>query len=91
MINVSLRLVLVSISTVALACIILTIFIGAGLPPYVTPEKAAKTDGVFVYRNIADLDAIIAYAEKEHVKRAVIVGGGLLGLEAAKAAYDLET
>ncbi|KAJ7484733.1 nitrite reductase [Mycena latifolia] len=61
----------------------------AGLPSYITPEKAAKTDGVFVYRNIADLDAIISYAEKGTVKKAVVVGGGLLGLEAAKAVYDM--
>lgn len=61
----------------------------AGLPPYVTPEKAAKTNGVFVYRNIADLEAIISYAEKGTVKKAVVVGGGLLGLEAAKAIYDM--
>ncbi|KAJ7695490.1 NADPH nitrite reductase [Mycena rosella] len=61
----------------------------AGLPPYVTAEQAAKTDGVFVYRNISDLDAIISYADKGGVKKAVVVGGGLLGLEAAKAVYDM--
>ncbi|KAG6833876.1 hypothetical protein H0H87_007887 [Tephrocybe sp. NHM501043] len=61
----------------------------ADLPPYVPPEAASKTRGVFVYRNIADLDGIIAYAEKPEVQHAVVVGGGLLGLEAAKAAYDL--
>ncbi|KAF7349262.1 NAD(P)H nitrite reductase [Mycena sanguinolenta] len=61
----------------------------AGLPPYVTPAKAANTNGVFVYRNISDLDAIISYAEKGFVKKAVVVGGGLLGLEAAKAVYDM--
>jgi nitrite reductase (NAD(P)H) len=64
---------------------------GAGLPPYVSPESASKTRGVFVYRNISDLDAIISYAERDEVKRAVVVGGGLLGLEAAKAVYDLPT
>jgi nitrite reductase (NAD(P)H) len=51
----------------------------------------AKTRGVFVYRNISDLNAIIAYAEKEEVTRAVVIGGGLLGLEAAKAVHDLPT
>ncbi|KAF8189889.1 nitrite reductase [Mycena galopus ATCC 62051] len=61
----------------------------AGLPPYVTPAKAAKINGVFVYRNISDLDAIISYAAKGFVKKAVVVGGGLLGLEAAKAIYDM--
>ncbi|KAF9480635.1 nitrite reductase [Pholiota conissans] len=63
----------------------------ASLPPYTSPEKVAKTRGVFVYRNISDLDAIISYAEKDDIKHAVVVGGGLLGLEAAKAVYDLET
>lgn len=62
----------------------------AGLPPYTSFEKVAKTRGVFVYRNISDLDAIIQYAEQDDVKHAVVVGGGLLGLEAAKAVYDLE-
>ncbi|KAF9446723.1 nitrite reductase [Macrolepiota fuliginosa MF-IS2] len=63
----------------------------AGLPPYTSPEKVAKTQGVFVYRNISDLDALISYAERDDVKHAVVVGGGLLGLEAAKAVYDLKT
>src|SRR5439155_20541341 len=44
--------------------------------------------GVFVYRTIEDLERIIAYARQ--AKRAAVVGGGLLGLEAAKAVYDLE-
>ena len=71
-------------------CILATGSIAA-LPPYITMERAKKTRGVFVYRNIADLEAIMNYAEQEGVKggRAAVVGGGLLGLEAAKAVYDL--
>lgn len=52
-----------------------------------------------MYRSVADLDAILQYAEDaksaegakvaERAKRATVVGGGLLGLEAAKAVYDL--
>jgi nitrite reductase (NAD(P)H) len=63
----------------------------AGLPTFISPQRAQQTQGIFVYRNIADLDAIMAYAEREGVKggKAAIVGGGLLGLEAAKAVYDL--
>ncbi|GAA6042045.1 hypothetical protein JCM8097_004077 [Rhodosporidiobolus ruineniae] len=60
------------------------------LPPYVSPEQAASTKGVFVYRNIADLLAIMDYSERADVNRASVVGGGLLGLEAAKAVYDLK-
>ncbi|KAJ7039841.1 NADPH nitrite reductase [Mycena alexandri] len=61
----------------------------AGVPPYVTHEEAGRINGVFVYRNIADLEGIISYAETGLVKKAVVVGGGLLGLEAAKAVYDM--
>jgi len=63
----------------------------ASLPPYTSMNRVAKTRGVFLYRNISDLDSIIAYAERDDVKHAVVVGGGLLGLEAAKALHDLET
>ncbi|KAI0757771.1 nitrite reductase [Daedaleopsis nitida] len=49
--------------------------------------------GVFVYRNIADVNKLLSHAEKEEMKdaAAVVLGGGLLGLEAAKAVYDLPT
>ncbi|GAA5924803.1 hypothetical protein JCM10213_000447 [Rhodosporidiobolus nylandii] len=59
------------------------------LPPYISPEQAARTKGVFVYRNIADLLNIMDYGDKPEISRASVVGGGLLGLEAAKAVYDL--
>ncbi|PPQ70227.1 hypothetical protein CVT24_013085, partial [Panaeolus cyanescens] len=63
----------------------------AALPSYTSFDDVARTKGVFVYRNIADLEAIIEYASQDHIKHAVVVGGGLLGLEAAKAVHDLET
>jgi nitrite reductase (NAD(P)H) len=63
----------------------------ATLPPFMPMERVQRTRGVFVYRNIADLDSIMAYADRDGVRggRAAIVGGGLLGLEAAKAVHDL--
>ena len=39
-------------------------------------------DGVFVFRTIADCHRILAFAED--ARRAVVIGGGLLGLEAAR-------
>ncbi|CAE7060545.1 unnamed protein product, partial [Rhizoctonia solani] len=61
----------------------------ASLPPYITPEATPRTRGIFVYRSIADLDAMLAYSDRPNINKAVVVGGGLLGLEAAKALYDL--
>lgn len=49
----------------------------AGLPPYVSTERARNTKGVFVYRSIADLESIIKYAEQPHVTRAEVIGGGV--------------
>ncbi|KAG0244100.1 hypothetical protein B0O80DRAFT_467259 [Mortierella sp. GBAus27b] len=43
--------------------------------------------GVYVYRTIDDLDLIIERSKT--TKHAAVVGGGLLGLEAAKATSDL--
>ncbi len=57
------------------------------LPPC-TPGIGAK--GVFVYRTIEDLQKLIAFADTVKGSTSVVVGGGLLGLEAAKAMLDLE-
>ncbi len=58
-----------------------------GSSPFVPPISGVDRDGVFLYRTIEDLDAIRQYSENK--KKAVVIGGGLLGLEAAKALIDL--
>lgn len=58
-----------------------------GSAAFVPPIAGAARPGVFVYRTLQDLDQIVAYAKCS--TRAVVIGGGLLGLEAAKAAVDL--
>lgn len=61
--------------------------LATGSAPFVPPLPGIDKQGVFVYRTIEDLDRIIAYGAT--VKKAAVIGGGLLGLEAAKATYDL--
>ncbi len=58
-----------------------------GSAPFVPNIPGIEKDGVFVYRTIEDLDMIIDYAKK--AQKAAVIGGGLLGLEAAKALLDL--
>lgn len=58
-----------------------------GSYPFVPPVPGFDKQGVFVYRTIEDLNQIIEYSKKS--KRCAVIGGGLLGLEAAKAAFDL--
>ncbi|ETS74297.1 Nitrite reductase [Pestalotiopsis fici W106-1] len=56
--------------------------------PRHTPGHDAK--GVFVYRTIDDLERLIAFGDKCKGTVGAVVGGGLLGLEAAKAMMDLQ-
>ncbi len=63
------------------------VILATGSYPFVPKIPGVEKQGVFVYRTIGDLERIISYGKKS--KRAAVIGGGLLGLEAAKAAYDL--
>ncbi|MEM6161153.1 nitrite reductase large subunit NirB [Erwinia sp. P6884] len=58
-----------------------------GSYPWIPPIKGASGHDCFVYRTIEDLNAIEACARRS--KRGVVVGGGLLGLEAAGALKNL--
>lgn len=57
-----------------------------GSRAFVPPIPGREKEGVFVYRTFEDLDAIKAYIPR--AKKAHVIGGGLLGLEAAKALLD---
>ncbi|UNI22609.1 Nitrite reductase (NAD(P)H) [Purpureocillium takamizusanense] len=57
--------------------------------PRQTPGHDAR--GVFVYRTIDDLISLIDFAGTRKGSVGAVVGGGLLGLEAAKAMMDLES
>lgn len=61
--------------------------LATGSVPFVPPVHGADLDGCFVYRTIEDLDAIRERAAR--VGSGVVVGGGLLGLEAANALLSL--
>ncbi|MDO8266448.1 MAG: nitrite reductase large subunit NirB [Moraxellaceae bacterium] len=61
--------------------------IASGSFPFVPPVPGHNREHCLVYRTIEDLEAIKAGAAVSKV--GVVVGGGLLGLEAAKALRDL--
>lgn len=68
------------------------LILATGSYPFVPPVEGSDKAGVFVYRTIEDLDAIKAYSLKlkeQGKTRAAVLGGGLLGLEAANAAKEL--
>ncbi|MEL6560484.1 MAG: nitrite reductase large subunit NirB [Bacteroidota bacterium] len=64
-----------------------SLILATGSSALVPPIKGVEKKGVFVYRKIEDLDQIIDFGKG--IKRAAVLGGGLLGLEAAKALMDM--
>ena len=61
--------------------------LATGSRPFVPPWPGLEGPHVMVYRTVADVAAIRGAAA--HSQRAAVLGGGLLGLEAAKALRDL--
>ncbi|NSL43773.1 nitrite reductase large subunit NirB [Streptomyces sp. 8P21H-1] len=65
-----------------------TLVLATGSFPFVPPVPGKDAEGCFVYRTIEDLLAIEEYA-KARATTGAVVGGGLLGLEAAGALQGL--
>lgn len=63
------------------------LILATGSYPFVPPVKGHDRENIFVYRTIADLEKITAAAQQSKI--GTVIGGGLLGLEAAKALKDL--
>ncbi|WP_437884315.1 nitrite reductase large subunit NirB [Pseudomonas sp. LRF_L74] len=63
------------------------LILATGSFPFVPPIEGAEGNSRLVYRTLADLDSIRAAAS--NARRGVVVGGGLLGLEAANALKSL--
>jgi len=64
------------------------IILATGSFPFVPPVPGHQRDNIFVYRTIDDLEKITAAAKTSNI--GAVIGGGLLGLEAAKALMDLD-
>ncbi|KGG88373.1 MULTISPECIES: nitrite reductase large subunit NirB [Comamonas] len=57
------------------------LIMATGSKPFILPIPGKDLEGVLAYRDIADTEAMIEAAKT--LKHAVVIGGGLLGLEAA--------
>jgi len=58
------------------------LIIATGSNPFIIPLPGHDLDGVIAYRDLEDTNAMISLGEVPNAK-AVVIGGGLLGLEAA--------
>ncbi|NHZ66507.1 nitrite reductase large subunit NirB [Massilia genomosp. 1] len=59
-----------------------------GSTPFVPPLAGKDRKDCFVYRTIEDLEAMLECGKRS--KTGVVIGGGLLGLECAKALRDMQ-
>ena len=60
------------------------LLLSPGASPVRPPLKGIDSEGIFTLRNVNDTDRIKQYLDEKQVKRAVIVGGGFIGLEMAE-------
>ncbi|MDQ6992354.1 MAG: nitrite reductase large subunit NirB [Mariprofundus sp.] len=64
-----------------------TLIIATGSNPFIIPIPGHDKKGVMAFRDIDDCDAMVEAAKTYH--KAAVIGGGLLGLEAAKGLMHL--
>ena len=58
------------------------LLLATGSNPLIPPMEGVRREGVYVFRNLDDTRALLDRARKG--AKAVVIGGGLLGLEAAR-------
>ena len=59
------------------------LILAPGSIPFAPPLEGLDRPNIFTVRNIPDSDIIRAYVQDHHPSRAVVVGGGFIGLEMA--------
>jgi len=59
------------------------LLLATGSMPFIVPVPGTDLPGVITFRDIQDVHTMLESAASGRAKRAVVIGGGLLGLEAA--------
>mgnify|MGYP000520711430 CR=1 FL=1 len=62
----------------------LLVLLSPGASPVTPPLPGIDREGIFTLRNVTATDRIKAYLTQHTVKRALIIGGGFIGLEMAE-------
>ncbi len=62
--------------------------ISTGSTPIVPPLKGIDSDNVFTLWNMHDTDNVYEFIQKNNPKKAVVVGGGFIGVEMAENLVD---
>lgn len=64
------------------------LLLSPGAEPFRPSLPGIDLPGIFTLRNVADTDAIKSYIAGNNVRRAIIIGGGFIGLEMAENLHD---
>lgn len=64
------------------------LLLSPGAEPVRPPLPGIDLPGIFTLRNVNDTDAIKKYLGSHDVRRAVVIGGGFIGLEMAENLHD---
>ncbi|KAA9040582.1 CoA-disulfide reductase [Ginsengibacter hankyongi] len=65
------------------------LILSPGAEPLQPPLPGIGSEGIFTLRNVKDTDYIKSYVKKKHVKKAVVIGAGFIGLEMAENFHDI--
>lgn len=64
------------------------LLLSPGAVPFIPPLPGIDLPGIFTLRNVADTDAVKQYLDSHDVRRALVIGGGFIGLEMAENLHD---
>lgn len=64
------------------------LILAQGAEPIVPVLPGVDSPHVFTLRNLTDMDQIVSFLETQNPKRALVVGGGYIGLEMAEAFFQ---
>jgi NADPH-dependent 2,4-dienoyl-CoA reductase/sulfur reductase-like enzyme/rhodanese-related sulfurtransferase len=64
------------------------LILSQGAKPIVPPIPGVDLPHVFTLRDIPDMDRIVAHVNERKPRRAVVIGGGFIGLEMAEAFHN---
>jgi NADPH-dependent 2,4-dienoyl-CoA reductase/sulfur reductase-like enzyme/rhodanese-related sulfurtransferase len=65
------------------------LILSPGAEPLRPPLPGISSEGIFTLRNVKDTDYIKSYIQHNHVKKALVIGAGFIGLEMAENFHDL--
>ena len=65
------------------------LILSPGAEPLRPPLPGINSEGIFTLRNVNDTDYIKRYVQQKHIKKAIVIGAGFIGLEMAENFHDL--